>query len=153
MWVIPLVGFHSAVGLLFRARVNETTAWLRPVSVETQVLREGLRLLEERPFQSLKLRRIADRVRNSSRSVRKLERLLNALNERNKDWFYAPSLFLLVGTQLCMAIENWRIENGAALRKLRGMNVHTGSRDGGGPLDFLLKAGCRKRDERAGVPI
>lgn len=115
-WMLPLVGFHAAVGLFFRARVNETTAWLRPVSVETQVFREGLLLLEQTQFQSDKLRRIADRVRNSSRSVRKLERLLNALNERNKEWFYAPSLFLLVGTQLCMAIENWRIENGAALR-------------------------------------
>jgi hypothetical protein len=115
-WAIPLMGFHSAVGLFFRTRVNQTTAWLRPVSVETQVLREGLRLLEETPFQSATLHRIADRVRNSSQSVRKLERLLNALNERNKDWFYAPSLLLLAGTQLCMAIENWRIENGAALR-------------------------------------
>jgi hypothetical protein len=116
MWMIPLVGVHSAVGLFFRARVNETTAWLRPVSVETQVLREGLRLLEETQFQSDKLRGIGDRVRHSSRPVRKLERLLNALSERNKEWFYAPSLFLLVGTQLCMAIENWRMENGAALR-------------------------------------
>jgi hypothetical protein len=116
MWMIPLVGFHAAVGLFFRARVNESTAWLRPVSAETQVLREGLRLLERTQFQSARLRRIADLVRNSSRSVRKLERLLNTLNERNKEWFYAPSLFLLVGTQLCMAIENWRIENGAALR-------------------------------------
>jgi hypothetical protein len=116
MWMIPLVAFHSAVGIFFRARVNETTAWLRPVSVETQVLREGLRLLERTQFQSVKLRRIADQVRRSSRSVRKLERLLNALNERNKEWFYAPSLFLLVGTQLCMAIENWRMENGPALR-------------------------------------
>jgi MutS domain V len=115
-WMAPLVGIHSAVGLFYRARVNQTAAWLRPVSVETQVLREGLRLMEETPFQSAKLRRIADRARNSSRSVRKLERLLSALNERNKEWFYAPSLLLLVGTQLCMAIEDWRIENGAALR-------------------------------------
>jgi hypothetical protein len=116
MWMIPLVGLHAAVGLYFRDRVNRTTAWLRPASVETQVLREGLRLLEETHFESGKLRGIADRVRHSSRMVRKLERLLNALNERNKEWFYVPSLFLLVGTQLCMAIENWRMENGAELR-------------------------------------
>jgi len=42
--------------------------------------------------------------------------LLNALNERNKPWFYGPALVLLFGTQLCMAIEDWRIEHGAALR-------------------------------------
>jgi DNA mismatch repair ATPase MutS len=86
------------------------------VSFETQVLREGLRLLEEQRFQSPKLRQIASVVQNSSKSVRKVERLLNALNERTKDWFYGPSLLLLVGTQLCMAIEQWRIEYRAALR-------------------------------------
>jgi DNA mismatch repair ATPase MutS len=115
-WMVPLVGFHSVVGLIFRERVNQMIAWVRPVSVETQVLKEGLRLLEQTEFQSLKLRQLADRVRNSSKSVRKLERLVNALNERNKEWFYGPSLYLLIGTQLCMAIEAWRIENGAALR-------------------------------------
>ncbi len=116
-WVVPLVGFHAAVGLFFRARVNESTAWLRPVSVETEVLRRrGCDCWRRRSFNRTKLRRLADRVRNSSRSVRRLERLLNALNERNKEWFYAPSLFLLVGTQLCMAIEHWRIEHGEALR-------------------------------------
>jgi DNA mismatch repair ATPase MutS len=115
-WIVPLVGFHSVVGLVFRERVNRMIAWLRPVSVETQVLKEGLRLLEETHFQSIKLRGLADRARNSSKSVRKLERLVNALNERNKEWFYGPSLYLLIGTQLCMAIEAWRIENGAALR-------------------------------------
>ena len=115
-WMIPLVAFHSMVGLIFRDRVNRMSGVVRPVSVETQVLKEGLRLLEETEFQSVKLRGLADRARNSSKLVRKLERLLNALNERNKEWFYGPSLYLLIGTQLCMAIEAWRIDHGAALR-------------------------------------
>jgi DNA mismatch repair ATPase MutS len=116
LWIAPLAAFHSVVGLIFRDRVNRMIVQLRPVSFETQVLREGLQLLEEHPFQSPKLLQIADRVRNSSKSVRRLERLLNALNERNKEWFYAPSLLLLLGTQLCMAVEHWRIEHRAAFR-------------------------------------
>ena len=40
----------------------------------------------------------------------------NSLHERNKPWFYGPSLLLLFGTQICMAIEAWRKEHGAALR-------------------------------------
>jgi DNA mismatch repair ATPase MutS len=115
-WTLPLIAFHSVVGLIFRERVNRMAGLVRPVSVETQVLKEGLRLLEQTEFQSTKLRGLADRVRNSSKSVRKLERLVNALNERNKEWFYGPSLYLLIGTQLCMAIEVWRIKSGAALR-------------------------------------
>jgi ABC-type multidrug transport system fused ATPase/permease subunit len=116
IWIAPLVALHSVVGLLFRNKVNRMIVSLRPVSFETQVLRGGLRLLEQRRFQSLKLRQIASQVQGSSKSVRKVERLLNALNERTKEWFYGPSLLLLVGTQLCMAIEHWRIEHRAALR-------------------------------------
>jgi ABC-type multidrug transport system fused ATPase/permease subunit len=115
-WTAPLIAFHAAVGLLFRNRVNKMIAWLRPVSTEIAILREGLQLLEENQFQSPKLIQLTDQVRNSAKSVRKLERLLNALNERNKEMFYMPSLLLLAGTQLFMAIENWRIEHGTTLR-------------------------------------
>ena len=69
------------------------------VSAETQVLREGLKLLEGEQFRSVKLRRLTDQVRNGTDSVRRLERLLNALNERHKDWFYGPSL--IVGHIAC----------------------------------------------------
>jgi len=116
IWISPLVAFHSVVGLIFRSRVNRMHAWVRPVSAETQVLREGLQLLEGEQFRSVKLRRLTDQVRNGTDSVRRLERLLNALNERHKDWFYGPSLVLLAGTQLCMAIELWRREHGESLR-------------------------------------
>jgi hypothetical protein len=115
-WAILPIAFHSIAGLRFRNRVNRMLVWLPPVSVETQVLKDGMHLLETTPFESVKLRQLADRARNSSKALRKLERLLNALNERNNEWLYGPSLLLLVGKQLCMAIENWRVEHGAALR-------------------------------------
>jgi DNA mismatch repair ATPase MutS len=80
-------------------------------------LREGLQLLEAEQFQSAKLRQISEEVRNASRSIQKLERLLRALELRNKDvWFYGPSLALLAGTQLCMAVEKWRRKHGESLR-------------------------------------
>jgi hypothetical protein len=58
---------------------------LRAVSIETGVLRDGLRLLETEQFRSAKLRLLSEQVRDGSRSVRKLERLLRALSERDKD--------------------------------------------------------------------
>lgn len=116
IWISPLILFHSMVGLVFRDRVNRMIESLRSVSLETRVLREGLRLLETQRFQSAKLAQITERVRNASMAVRKLERMLDTLNERNKDWFYQPSLLLLAGTQLCMAIESWRMQHGEALR-------------------------------------
>lgn len=116
IWIAPLLVFHSAVGLIFRSRINEMQSWVQPVSVETQVFREGLRLLEEAQFQSVKLKHLADEARNGWESVRRLERLLNALHERQKEWFYVTSLVLLVGTQLGMAIEQWRRAHAKSLR-------------------------------------
>jgi DNA mismatch repair ATPase MutS len=89
---------------------------LRPLAVETGVLREGLHMLEGEQFRSIKLTRLVEQVENGSRSIRKLEPLLGALGQRDKDWFYGPSRLLLVGTQVCIAIEQWRREHGAALR-------------------------------------
>ncbi len=117
IWISPLIAFHAAVGLSFRRRVNQMADWLRPVSIETRVLREGLNLLETEQFQSAKLRQLSEQVRNGSRSIRQLERLLAALDLRSKDpWFYGPSLVLLAGTQLCMAVERWQRRHGPSLR-------------------------------------
>ncbi|MGD1093889.1 MAG: DNA mismatch repair protein MutS [Bryobacteraceae bacterium] len=116
IWILPLVAFHTAVGLFFRNRINRLLGSLRPVASETAVLEEGLRLLAEEPFRSDKLRQLAEHVREGARSMRKLQRLLNALAQRDKDWFYGPSRVLLAGTQLCMAIEHWRRKHGEALK-------------------------------------
>jgi ABC-type multidrug transport system fused ATPase/permease subunit len=112
----PFIAFHTAVGLVFRARVNRMTEWLRSVSLETRVLREGLQLLKTEQFESAKLRQISGQLQTGSRSVRKLERLLDLVDQRDKDWFAGPSRLLLAGTQLYMAIERWRQKHGQSLR-------------------------------------
>ncbi len=114
--LVPLLAFHSAAGLLLRKRVRGVIERMQLLSAETQVVREGLQLLEGRQFRSAKLHRISEQVRGSSAAVRKLERLLGALGERTKDWFYLPSLVLMGGTQLSMAVEQWRAAHGLAAR-------------------------------------
>ena len=114
--IAPLVALHSTVGLIFRDRVRRMLASLSAVSVEIQVLREGLQFLEMHQFQSTKLRQLTGRIQHSSESMRKLERLLKVLHERNKEGFYGFSLLFLTATQLCMAIEQWRVEHRGELR-------------------------------------
>jgi hypothetical protein len=116
IWILPLVLFHSAVGLTYRDRVRRTIQSVRLASVEMRALREGLQLLEKQRFTSAKLGQIAARVRDSSKQVCKLELLLDALHLRNKDYFYQASLLLLAATQLCMAIQRWRRRHGLELR-------------------------------------
>jgi hypothetical protein len=116
IWILPLVLFHSAAGLVCRDRVKRMMESLGSASVEVRVLREGLQLLKMQRFRSAKLVQIAARVRSGVEPVRKFERLLGALHLRNKDWFYQVSLLLLGATQLCMAIERWRRDYGVELR-------------------------------------
>jgi DNA mismatch repair ATPase MutS len=116
IWLLPLVLFNSAAGLVCRDRVKRMMESLRSVSVEIRVLREGLQLLETQRFHAPKLVNLTARVRNSARSVRKLERLLEGLHLRNKEYFYQAALLFLGTTQLCMAVERWRERHGVALR-------------------------------------
>ena len=116
-WIIPLVALHALAGLAFRKRVNRMHALLRPVSVETHAVRGGLRILEAQQFQSAKLRQLVGQVQHSSTSIRELDRLLYALNDRENQFYLGIPLLLLAGTQLCMAIEKWRIRHGESLRE------------------------------------
>ncbi len=115
--IAPLLALHAGIGFFFRSRVNRMLPFLYPMSLETSVLREGLQILEQERFQSAKLRQLGEQARNSSKSIRKLERLLDAIGQRDKDWFYLPSRALLAGTQICMAIEQWRTDHGVELTK------------------------------------
>jgi DNA mismatch repair ATPase MutS len=114
--ILPFALFHSFAGLVCRNRVRCIIESLRAASVETRVLREGLELLERAQFRSARLAHLTGRVRGASQAVRTLERLLNTLHERNKEWFYPLSLLLMGATRLCMAIAHWRALHGAALR-------------------------------------
>lgn len=102
------VPVNCGLALAYQPDVRKLVEVLQPVGVEIGVLREGLALVEGAGFADGKLGAIAVRVRGGAARVRHIERLIVAMNERNKDWFYGPSLFLLYATQLGMAIERWR---------------------------------------------
>ena len=113
---VPPIVLHAGAGLVFRRRVNQMCEWIRPVSSKLMCFYKDSISWKTEQFQSSKLMQLASNARNSSESVRKLERLLDALAQRDKDWFYAPFRYLLIGTQLCMAVEQWRREHAESLR-------------------------------------
>ena len=120
LWIYSLLAVHAGIGLYFRGRVNRVFEGLRPLLLETRMLSEGLSLLESEKFQSVKLRQLVDRVQNGHRYLRKLERMLGEIHQRDKEWFFLPSRALLVGTQLCMAIERWRRAHAGELEQWIG---------------------------------
>ena len=170
--------FHSIAGLVFRDKLKHLLSWLHPMSVEIETLQEGLLLLAPTKFGSRKLRALATAVGVSSQPVRNLSRLLTMMDSRNKEWFYVPSLMMLVGTQLYLAIEQWRARHGKSLRAalsawaefeaLNALANYTYENPGNafptfstGAADFdakslghpLLPASCVRNDVRLGSDV
>ncbi len=119
-WIAPLIAFHFAIGFALGERTRAIRNSVRSVGSEIGVFSEGLELFTAQDFRSEKLRRIVAQVRRGPgpRSIRRLERMLRALEKCDQDaWFYLPSRILLVDTQLCMAVERWRAVHGAALQR------------------------------------
>lgn len=96
------------------------TIWLRPkarallerargVASELGVFRAGLALLEAQSFRSPRLRKLSESVASAAAAVHSLDRLVRAIDECNKEYFYHFSRVLLVNTQLALAIERWKI--------------------------------------------
>jgi hypothetical protein len=76
-----------------------------------------LSLLQAQKFNSALLTRLVESSKSggSTAAVRKLERLLGAIHERDKEWLYGISRGLLAGTQLFWAIEQWTSQHGQSL--------------------------------------
>ena len=112
-WFVPLLSlilFQVLVAGIFFSRTRPRLAKLRLITNAFTVLRGGLMLMEQSTFQSPKLRELTDFVRaeNASAQVRKIEKLVRLLDQREKLGFYALALLLAVGSQLVFAMDSWR---------------------------------------------
>jgi hypothetical protein len=118
-WIGLLFAAHALVGLSYQSRVVDSLQTLRSIGLEIGVLEEGLKLLQPERFKSARLRSIVEPIarEHAPAVVGRLARLIHAIEERDKEWFYAASRALLVGTQLSLAIEKWRAEHGASLSR------------------------------------
>jgi DNA mismatch repair ATPase MutS len=118
-WIGPLLAAHSLVGLFYRSRVLRSLRALRSMGLEIGVLGQGLKLLQSERFKSPRLQRIVESIAldGGPLAVRRLKRLIHLLSERDKEWFYAVSRTLLIGTQLFLSIEKWKAEHGASLAR------------------------------------
>jgi MutS domain V len=114
--LLPIAAIHAAAGFWLQKRVRRVLKAATPVASEIALIREGLELLARERFSAAKLATLTSRAAPAGAAIRCLERWLAILQERTKDWFYPPSLWLLLGTQSALAIEAWRIRHHEALR-------------------------------------
>ncbi len=121
-WIGGVLALHGVFGMIYRKQLLASMPTIRPVKMEIGVLRQGLGLLQVEEFDCALLRRLAASSRRGDPQVclRQLERLMGALIERDKEWFYGISPACLIGTQLFWAIGKWKQKHANALRDWLG---------------------------------
>ena len=117
-WICGLLLVNGVLGMLYRDRLLAALPAIRSVGAEVQILRQGLSLIQMQRFNSPLLAELSESARegNPPSNIRKLERLVGAMIERDKEWFYGVSRVLLIGTQLFWAIEQWRARYANSMR-------------------------------------
>jgi hypothetical protein len=115
-YLFAAIAIQIAFAFYLRAKVRPVLATVREIGPEIEVFRQGLELLQVQQFSSPKLKRLVEAVKGADRAVRRLGRLIAAVEQCNKDWFYGPSRLLQVPAQLALAVERWKIRHGGELK-------------------------------------
>ena len=115
--MLPIAAANAAAGLSIQNRVRRVLKAAAPVAGEISLIREGLELVAAEQFAAPKLAGLRAEVASAGTLIRLLKPWFAILQERTKDWFYLPSLCLLLGTQSAMAIDSWRLRHRDALRR------------------------------------
>ena len=117
--LLALVLVQSSVSLPLRREVGIRLRTLRTLTHEFSVLQQGVELLKRQSFTSPRLKHLVQCVRPSDASLRllRLERLLGAVAQRERELFTLPALLIAAGTQLVLAVERWRASYQEQLRE------------------------------------
>jgi hypothetical protein len=114
-YLFSLVLVQIGLAIWLRPKARSLAGRARGIAGELTVLRNGLAMLAAHSFRSGKLSKLAQRVTGAATAVRKLDRLIQAMEQCDKELFHAFSRALLVDTQLGLRIERWKIRHGRDL--------------------------------------
>jgi DNA mismatch repair ATPase MutS len=108
--LVALLVVQAAIGSVLMRQVRPYIKALEALGGDIALLRQGAGLMERQRFDSGKLSKLVERLhqRNAAVCIRKLERLLVAINRRQDLLLYGFGLWLALGTQLVLAMERWR---------------------------------------------
>ncbi len=116
--VLAILALQAVVAMRFRVTVRAEMELTAKLAAHVTILREGLRVLRSHTeFESEMLREL-QRDAATEGSLKQVERLLEIVEQRSKEWFYLPSLLLGVGTQVAAALQRWKRAHAAEMRTL-----------------------------------
>jgi len=112
-FAIVLIAMQTVAAAIYSRRVRPRLAQLRRLTNAFTILRQGLALMEKQEFRSPKLQEIVTRVQSqrAPAHLKVVERLIRLVEQRDKEMFYYLSYLLAGGTQLVLAVDNWRSEH------------------------------------------
>jgi hypothetical protein len=120
--VLRLVGLMLVVvqGLVcrrLRTRVREDLERVQRIMGQTEILREGLKVLRGVGFASERLLTLQREAAGEDKALARLQRDLMVAEWRAKDYVYPFGVLLCAGTQVAIALDGWRREFDAPMRR------------------------------------
>jgi hypothetical protein len=112
-----VLAVEGAFALWLKPRVMAELEASQRLAGQTAILRAGLRVLREQKFSSELLLRLQQDAVGEERALKSLAGGLMLVEQRAKEWFYAPALLLAVGSHAAISLEAWKREHGAAMRR------------------------------------
>ena len=110
---------QGAIGFYLRPRVMPLLSISAKLQQNVRLIADGLALMQSTTFHSTKLKYLQNASLEPAEAVKRLRRLeshLTIVEQRNKEWYFALSLFLAAGTQAAISIAQWKREHSAGLR-------------------------------------
>lgn len=109
---------HTAVAAMVRSRVLPILEASK-IANQTQMISDGLALLQRQPFTSSRLLALQKCSREPLDAVAAISRVQSQfviVEQRSKEWFYVLSLLFAAGTHAAIAIANWKRANASAMK-------------------------------------
>jgi len=112
-----LLALQGAFALWLRPRVMAEIEGAQRLAGQTNILRDGLKLVQEQKFSGELLRQLQKDAEGEERALKSLAGSLMLVEQRAKEWYYAPALVLAVGSHAAISLEAWKREHGEAMRR------------------------------------
>ncbi len=110
---------QAATCLYLRSRVMPLLNTSARLQQNVRLIADGLALMQASTFDSAKLQHLQRAALEPIGAIKLLKRLeghLTIVEQRNKEWYFALSLFLAAGTQAAISIAAWKLKHGDAMR-------------------------------------
>ncbi len=114
---IVLFGVQCGVCKWLQARVRDDLTRVQRIAGQTEILRAGMRVLQDVPFRSERLLELQREAAGGDKALASLQRYLMVVEQRAKEYVYPFGLVVCAGTQAAIGLDRWRRTFDAPMRR------------------------------------